>query len=271
MSIEPSFVSTGSADTTAKYEAGAEPLTLQCIPAAFAMVRGIGPGMRVLDVAAGPGGLSLAAARAGAQVLAADLTPAMVTRCAERLKPYANCAARVMDAQALQVENGAFDATFSMFGVVNLPDWRLGFRELARVTRAGGHGCVGTWRDPRTVGPVPYLVEAWRTTFDDESIFNPSEGVGLISSPETFRAEMTAAGFEDVEVRAIDVIWTSPSRDAFLLDPDRHYGFMPPYAALTRVQRDRLAEGLRRAVVGPDVDGIIRVVATALIAAGRRP
>jgi ubiquinone/menaquinone biosynthesis C-methylase UbiE len=144
-----------------QHEAVAEHLTRQCIPSAFAMVGGIRPGMSVVDIASGPGGLSVSAAEAGAQVLATDISEAMVERAAQRLQPYPNCTARVMDAHALPLQDGSFDAAFSLFGVVNVPDWRRALRELARVTRTDGYGCISTWRDPSTVGPLGILAEAF--------------------------------------------------------------------------------------------------------------
>jgi SAM-dependent methyltransferase len=251
------------------YEAVAEPLTLQYIATAFALVGGVGPGTRVLDVAAGTGGLSVSAAEAGAQVLATDKSVAMVARLSERLEPYPNCVARVMDGQALESADGAFDATFSMFGVVNFPDWRLGLRELARVTRRGGHGCVSAWCDPRAAGPVGFLFEALRATFPDVDLPPPSEGVTLLGSPDSLREEMTAAGFKDVEVLTVDAIWTSPSVDAFLTERDQLYGIMPMYATLPQAYRDRLLPALRRAAEGTGADGAVQVKAGGLIAAGR--
>jgi len=69
------------------YEASAERLTGAFSRAALAMVGGIGPGVRVLDVAAGTGQLSVPAAEAGARVLGTDIAPGMVARMAERLRP----------------------------------------------------------------------------------------------------------------------------------------------------------------------------------------
>lgn len=98
--------------------------------------------MSVVDIASGPGGLSASAAEAGAQVLATDISEAMVERVAQRLQPYPNCTVRVMDAQQPPLQDGFFYAAFSLFGVVNVPDWRGALRELARVTRTDGYGTV---------------------------------------------------------------------------------------------------------------------------------
>src|SRR3546814_11352329 len=66
---------------------------------------------RVLDVAAGTGALALLAARTGAQVLATDFSPGMIARIAASNLP--NVEARVMDGQALALEDASFDAVFS--------------------------------------------------------------------------------------------------------------------------------------------------------------
>src|SRR3546814_13231114 len=58
-----------------------------------------------------------------------------------------NVEARVMDGQALALEDASFDAVFSIFGVIMFPDWRKGLAEMARVTRPGGQGVIVTWRE----------------------------------------------------------------------------------------------------------------------------
>jgi ubiquinone/menaquinone biosynthesis C-methylase UbiE len=253
-----------------QYEAVAEPLTRQCMPSAFAMVGGIKPGMRIVDIASGPGGLSVAAAEAGAQVLATDISEAMVERADLRLQPYPNCAAQVMDANELALLDGSFDAAFSLFGVVNVADWRRALRELARVTRTDGYGCISTWRDPFTVGPLGFLAEALRVTFPDAPALPLPEGVTVLRSPDAFRAEMTAAGFRDVEIRTVEVVWTATSVDAFLDQSGPLYERMPTYAELSQSDRDRLVPALRSVAENARTEDGLRVVATALVGAGRR-
>jgi SAM-dependent methyltransferase len=254
----------------ADYESGAEPLTRQCIGTAVVMVGGIHPGMAVLDVAAGTGALSVAAAEAGARVLATDISSAMLARLSERLKPHPECAVRVMDVRAIDLEEGAFDVTFSLFGALNLPDWHQGLRDLARVTRLGGHCCVSTWRDPRAVGAVPFLLDAWSATFPDVHVF-PPEGLDVPRSPEVLRSGMTAAGFGNVDVREVEVTWTSPSVETFLAERNQLYGFLPAYAALDPHDRDRLVPALRDAALAASRDRPLATAATALVAAGQRP
>ena len=113
------------------YEATAHRITGPVSNTALDLV-GIGPGTRILDIAAGTGALSGPAAERGATVLATDVAPGMVRRLAERLRPFRRCEARQMDGEALTVSDGSFDAAFSIFGVMLFSDWRRGLREQAR-------------------------------------------------------------------------------------------------------------------------------------------
>jgi ubiquinone/menaquinone biosynthesis C-methylase UbiE len=100
---------------------------------------GLRAGMRFLDVAAGSGGLSIPAARLGAQVLSVDISPIMVDRLQARARNEGlNIETRVMDGHALDLENNTFDMAASQFGVMLFPDMPRGIRELVRVIKPGG-------------------------------------------------------------------------------------------------------------------------------------
>jgi SAM-dependent methyltransferase len=100
---------------------------------------GIGPGDRVLDVAAGTGNVAIRAAQAGARVVASDLTPEQLE--AGRLEA-AEHGVRLewveADAQALPFEDRSFDAVTSVFGAMMAPDHQAVADELVRVCRPGG-------------------------------------------------------------------------------------------------------------------------------------
>ncbi len=121
---------------------------------------GIGPGTRVLDVAAGTGNVAVRAAEAGAEVVASDLTP-------ENLAAgRAAAAARGIelewveaDAEALPFADGAFDVVTSAFGVMFAPDHRVGSARAAAGVPPRGHDRAGELRT-RT---------AWRATSSPRS------------------------------------------------------------------------------------------------------
>jgi ubiquinone/menaquinone biosynthesis C-methylase UbiE len=100
---------------------------------------GISAGQRVLDVAAGSGNVAIRAARAGATVVASDLTPANFA--AGRRAAAAqgvDLEWREADAEALPFDHEEFDVVTSCFGAIFAPDHRAVARELMRVCRPGG-------------------------------------------------------------------------------------------------------------------------------------
>ena len=116
------------------------------------LVAGVGAGQSVLDVACGPGTLAFLAARRGAEVMAVDFCAGMIGELAARLaETPAAIEARVADGMDLPLESGAFDAAFSMFGLMFFPDRARGFAELHRVLRPGGvaAGAIGEALDVR--------------------------------------------------------------------------------------------------------------------------
>ena len=100
---------------------------------------GIGPGMRVLDVAAGTGNVATRAAAAGADVVASDLTPESLEagrRAAEEQGIELTWVEA--DAEALPFDDGEFEVVTSAFGAMFAPDHRAVARELLRVCKPGG-------------------------------------------------------------------------------------------------------------------------------------
>ena len=111
---------------------------------------GLRPGERFLDVAAGTGGLSLPAARLGAEVLATDWSPAMVARFEARAREerLTKATGRVMDCHALDLPDESFDVAGSQFGVMLVPDQPRALREMVRVTRPGGRVLMVAYGPP---------------------------------------------------------------------------------------------------------------------------
>jgi ubiquinone/menaquinone biosynthesis C-methylase UbiE len=122
----------------------------------------IGPGQRVLDVAAGSGNVAIRAAEAGASVVAADLTPESFE--AGRREARARGVELEWveaDAEELPFEDGGFDAVTSCFGVMFVPDHARVAAELTRVCRPGG-----------TIGLASFTPESLLPAFFD--VFAPS-------------------------------------------------------------------------------------------------
>ncbi|AXA70567.1 class I SAM-dependent methyltransferase [Achromobacter insolitus] len=129
--------------------------TLQIVGEQLCESLDVRAGQKVLDVAAGNGNASLAAARRWCDVVSTDYVPALLGRAreraaAERLKIEFQEA----DAEALPFPDGGFDAVVSTFGVMFTPDQDKAAAELARVCRSGGKIGLANWTPDGFIGQV---------------------------------------------------------------------------------------------------------------------
>lgn len=249
-------------DTAAQhYEKTAHPFTARYAEAALARVT-LTPDSRVLDVAAGTGALALLAARTGAQVLATDFSPGMVARIAAT--NLSNVETRVMDGQALALEDASFDAVFSIFGVIMFPDWRKGLAEMARVTRPGGHGVIATWREQ---GAATFLLlgQIRRKLFPEREGMTMPEAVKALSEPVDFARELVAAGYRDPQVECVTYDYMLDV--AALAEPDTLFGMSPDWTSLDEAEKDAVIAEVRQMSGG---SSILPIPSTALIAVARR-
>ena len=110
---------------------------------------------RVLDVAAGNGNATLAAARRGCHVTSTDYVAALLERGEDRSRAERlEVTFQVADAEALPFEDASFDAVLSTFGVMFTPDQPKAAAELARVCRPGGRIGLANWTPEGFVGQM---------------------------------------------------------------------------------------------------------------------
>ncbi|HET8988226.1 MAG TPA: methyltransferase domain-containing protein [Humibacillus sp.] len=115
----------------------------------------IGPGQRVLDVAAGTGNVAIPAAKAGADVVASDLAPELLD-IGRRLADDAGVSLdwRRADAEALPFDDASFDVVTSSVGVMFAPHHEVAADELARVLRPGGRLGLVAWTPAGFIGQM---------------------------------------------------------------------------------------------------------------------
>jgi ubiquinone/menaquinone biosynthesis C-methylase UbiE len=228
-------------------------------------------GMRVLDVASGPGtvaALIAAAVGESGRVAANDISPAMLALAASKpAKPrsapieYLACSAT-----ALEYPDASFELVACQHGVPFFPE-RLGaLREMHRVLASGGAAVVSTWAAEHPLGLFGAIIDAMRDAelaepypraFDHDSYtLTVSELHGLLET----------AGFKDVTVETVelDCVWED-SRDAVNTIAGTPFG--PLLATLTpeRQQRVRSSVGHR---LGCTPDGALTVKTASHIARG---
>jgi SAM-dependent methyltransferase len=129
--------------------------TLQIVGEELCEALDLRAGARVLDVAAGNGNASLAAARRWCDVVASDYVPALLERARERADAdRLQIEFRVADAEALPFEDQSFDVVVSTFGVMFTPDQDRAAAELVRVCRHGGKIGLANWTPDGFIGQL---------------------------------------------------------------------------------------------------------------------
>ena len=173
--------------------------TLQIVGEDLCEALDIRAGQRVLDVAAGNGNASLAAARRWCDVVATDYVPALLDRARERAAAERlNIEFREADAEALPFDAGSFDVVVSTFGVMFTPDQEKAAAELIRVCRPGGKIGLANWTPDGFIGQLfktigKHLPPAagvrspalWGTSPRIREMFEP-QAASIISQPRNF-------------------------------------------------------------------------------------
>lgn len=114
---------------------------------------GVGPGIRVLDVAAGTGNASIPAAERGASVVASDLTPRLLEAGRTRAESLGVQLEWVeADAEDLPFPDGDFDVVMSCIGAMFAPHHQQVADELVRVCRPGGTIGLASWTPEGLIG-----------------------------------------------------------------------------------------------------------------------
>jgi SAM-dependent methyltransferase len=129
--------------------------TLQIVGERLCEAVDLRAGERVLDVAAGNGNATLAAARRFAQVTSTDYVDALLDRGRERaVAERLVIAFRQADAEALPFDTASFDVALSTFGVMFTPDQDAAAAELLRVVRPGGRIGLACWTPESFIGRI---------------------------------------------------------------------------------------------------------------------
>jgi ubiquinone/menaquinone biosynthesis C-methylase UbiE len=132
--------------------------TLQIVGELLCEAIDLRSGAQVLDVAAGNGNATLAAARRFAHVTSTDYVPALLERGRDRAKAEGlDVTFEVADAEALPYPDASFDVVLSTFGVMFAPDHERSAREMLRVCRSIGRIGLVSWT------PQGFLGELFRT------------------------------------------------------------------------------------------------------------
>jgi SAM-dependent methyltransferase len=205
----------GWAATRADFACDTAPVTAWLLDAAA-----LRPGMTVLEVAAGPGDLGLAAARRvapGGKAIVTDGAEAMVEAAQARAIELGveNAEVRQMEAEWLDLPAAAVDAVLSRWGYMLLADPEAALREARRVLRSEGRIALAVWDAPEhnqwLIRPHEILVE--RGLLQPAAPDEP--GPFALADRERLEELLWGAGFAEVRVEAVALTFRRPSLDAW--------------------------------------------------------
>jgi SAM-dependent methyltransferase len=184
--------------------------TLQLVGETLCETLELDAGWRVLDVAAGNGNASLAAARRNASVTATDYVPALLEHAAARAAADGvPLTTRTADAEALPFADRSFDAVLSVFGVMFTPRQEQAAAELVRVCRPGGRIGLANWTPDSFVAamfktisghvpppPVPSVFR-WGNQTNVAELLGPDVDISSARTPEFVFRYQSAEHFVD--------------------------------------------------------------------------
>jgi SAM-dependent methyltransferase len=169
---------------------------------------GVGPGARVLDVAAGAGGQSIAAARRvgpSGVVLATDIS-SRILEYAERQATAAgltNIQTKTMDGEEIDVEESFYDAVISRVGLIYFPDQQAALKGMLRALKPGGRVAAIVYSTPERNGffSIPVSIVRRRAELPPAAPGQP--GPFSLGGDGVLAATLARAGFRNVEVRVV--------------------------------------------------------------------
>jgi len=213
--------------------------TLQIVGESLCEALDLRGGERVLDVAAGNGNATLAAARRWADVTSTDYVPTLLERGRARASAEGlPVTFEQADAENLQYADASFDVVMSTFGVMFTPDQEKAAAEMARVCKPGGQIGLANWTPTSFVGELFKLIGRY---------LPPPAGV---KSPALWGTEEHLHGlfgnrFESIAIEPKDFVFRYRSAAHFLEVFRIYYGPVhKAFGALDSARQESLAADL---------------------------
>ena len=250
------------------YEQGFRPLTQQAIEPLLDAA-GVRAGVRLLDLASGPGDLSGAAVERGALVTGTDFSEAMI-EIARRRHPSVKF--QQADAQALPFEDTSFDAVTMAFLLGHLADPDVALREALRVLVHGGRVGFAWWQGFDRALAFGHVMAALQAHGNTDVGLPPGPPFDRFALAEECRRSLKAAGFAHTVVVEAPLVWQPPSAEAAFET------FMTGGVRTTAVLRAQTPEALARvraavlaALASYETADGLAIPMPVWIASGRRP
>jgi SAM-dependent methyltransferase len=171
---------------------------------------GVTSGTRVLDVATGPGYAAAAAAARGAFVVGVDFSPLMIDEAKRRVPGVEFLEG---DAEGLPFEPNGFDAVVMNFGLLHLARPDQAISEAHRVLTSGGRYAFTVWAKPDEALGFGVVLRAMETHGRTDVGLPDGPPFFRFSDPDECHRTLGQAGFVDVQVQRLPLVWKLSSSD----------------------------------------------------------
>jgi SAM-dependent methyltransferase len=235
---------------------------------------GLRPGIRVLELAAGPGETGFLAAeliRPGGSLVCSDATDQMldVARARAQELGIENVAFKRLELEWIDLETASVDAVLCKWGLMFAVDPETALREVRRVLRPGGRVALAVWDgppvNPWATIPTRALVELGHTTHPDPD----APGMFALAPPGRLRDLLDAAGFLEVVVESVDPPRAFASVEEYIAETDDLSSMFGE--VFDPLSQEKRAEVLTRVteLARPYIEagGLLRLPARTLVAA----
>lgn len=237
---------------------------------------GVGPGTRVLDVAAGAGQQTLVAARrvgSTGHVLATDISARILEFAAEnaRIEGLTNVSTLEADGEMLEVTPESFDAAISRVGLIYFPNQQAALAKIRAALKPGGRFAAIVYSTPENNGffskPVSIIRE--RAQLPPPAAGQP--GPFSLGAPGELSAVLEDAGFRDVEERVIDApVVLSSSADCLRFERQSFGALHQMLSGLEPADREAVWDEIVTALAGFDTPEGFHGPCELVIAAGTK-
>ncbi|MSO75392.1 MAG: methyltransferase domain-containing protein [Alphaproteobacteria bacterium] len=228
----------------------------------------LAPGMRLLDVATGPGYGAGQAAERGAEAIGLDFAAAMV---AEAQATYPEARFQEGDAEAVPFPDQSFDAVMCAFGILHFAHPDRAIAEAHRVLRPGGRFAFTAWCTPDKAEHFAIFRAAVAEHGSLDVALPPSPDMFRFADPEEARQTLARIGFTDIETSELPLIRRF-APEAFL---DTLTKATVRTQMLVAAQTPDAQVKIRAAVLARAralaKGGIVELKTPAVLAVGRRP
>lgn len=230
---------------------------------------GVGDGMRVLDVATGPGYAAAAASLRGADAVGIDFAAAQVALARAQ---YPTLEFHQGDAEALPFPDESFDAVVSNFGMLHFARPERMLAEAHRVLRTGGRVAFTVWAKPEDAKGFGIVLGAVETLGDLDVPLPPGPPFFRFSDGEECAHVLAEAGFVAPVITQVPQVWTLPAPEALF---DAVYEAGVRTQAILRAQTADALEAIRRAICDDakafERNGVTEIPMPAVLASAAKP